>query len=186
MEACVGLPAGPAVVAVVIRLPKLMTHTKFRSCSSAAASRAGLVPVRDFRVARHTNGSSNRDERQEAAPRRCAGVSQNGAPGSSPPPLGHVVVRRPTVVSPTSHIRKTVIRRTPATEPLEGTLDVSAGLVGHRVDMRGTVLGPALAWAGAGLGAVLQGRRNGRCEDPTRCASQQRISDFRSETIAQK
>lgn len=185
MEACVGLPAGPAVVAMVIRLPKLMTHTEFRSCSSAAASRAGLVPVRNFRVARHTNGSSNRDERQEAAPRRCAGVSQNGAPGSSPP-SATLLSDAQHVVSPTSHIRKTVIRRTPATEPLEGTLDMSAGLVGHRVDMRGTVLGPALARAGAGWGAVLQGRRNGRCEDPTRCASQQRISDFRSETIAQK
>lgn len=31
-------------------------------------------------------------------------------------------------------------------------------LVGHRVDMRGTVLGPALAWAGAGLRVVLHGR----------------------------
>lgn len=124
MEACVGLPTGPVVVAMVIRLPKLMTHTKFRWCSSAA-SRAGLVPVRNFRVARHTDGSSNRDERQEL--RRVVVLVFRKMARRAPPPSATLLSDAQHVVSPTSHLRKTVIRRTPATEPLGGTLEMSTG-----------------------------------------------------------
>lgn len=184
MEACVGLPTGPAVVAMVIRLPKLMTHTKFRWCSSAA-SRAGLVPVRNFRVARHTDGSSNRDERQELR-RVVVLVFRKMARRAPSSPSATLLSDAQHVVSPTSHLRKTVIRRTPATGPLEGTLEISTGF---SLGIESTCAGLSwvLHWRGLELGWELcwTGGRNGRCEQPTRCASQQRTSGFHLEKFAQ-
>lgn len=116
---------------------ELMTHTKFRSRSSAAGQSRSVPKFPRL----EGKESSNRDERQLG--RRgcwCREMARRA-------PLGHVVVRRPMSCHQPATSADCVIRRTPATEPLEGTLEISTGLVGHEVGMRRTVLRPDLVWA---------------------------------------
>lgn len=98
MEACVGLPAGPAVVAIDDD-PTAEAHDTYKvSFVLKVQQPAGQVSSRSEISASQGTPTDAVTEMKDkkAAPRRCAGVSQNGAPGSSSPPLGHVVVRRPT------------------------------------------------------------------------------------------
>lgn len=111
------------------------------------SSAAGQIRSGPRFPCRRGKGSGNRDERQ-AGPAKLL-VSQMARRA----PLGHVVVRRPMSCHQPATSADCVIRRTPATEPLGGTIGIPSGIVGHRVDMRTTVLGPALAWAGSVLGA---------------------------------
>lgn len=135
--------------------PTAEAHDTYKvSLVLKCSSRAGLVPVRNFRVARHTDGPSNRDERQEL--RRVDVLVFRKMARRAPPPSATLLSDAQHVVSPTSHLRKTVIRRTPATGPLEGTLDMSTGSrwasSRHARDCLGSCTGVGWSWVGSCVG----------------------------------